>query len=66
MFCLFTVIEIAHGEYNVDLGKLMAGAVKKYYEERDTYDLGTFNRHNYIRAETGKCYFRLVIQLNVN
>lgn len=47
------MIEIAVGEYNVDMSKLMAAAVKKYHEERDTYYLGTFNRDNYIRADTG-------------
>lgn len=31
----------------------MAAAVKKYHEERDTYYLGTFNRENYIRADSG-------------
>lgn len=35
------------------MSKLMAAAVKKYHEERDTYYLGTFNRDNYIRADTG-------------
>lgn len=40
----------------------MAAAVKKYHEERDTYYLGTFNRENYIRADTGA--FLISIQLN--
>lgn len=35
------------------MSKLMAAAVKKYHEERDTYYLGTFNRENYIRADSG-------------
>lgn len=48
------VIEIASGDYNVDLNKLMATAVKKYYEERDTYYLNTINRHDYISADSGK------------
>lgn len=53
-FCLIAVIEIASGEYEqVDMSKLMAAAVKKYHEERDTYYLGTFNRDNYIRDDTG-------------
>lgn len=53
-FVLFAVIEIASGEYEqIDMSKLMAAAVKKYHEERDTHYLGTFNRDNYIRADTG-------------
>lgn len=47
------VIEVAVGEYNVDMSKMMAAAVKKFNEERDTYYLGTFSRDNYIRADTG-------------
>lgn len=52
------VIEIAVGEYDVDFSKLMAAAVKKYHEERDTYYLGTFNRDNYIRADSGAFFVR--------
>lgn len=48
------MIEIASGEYNVDMSKLIATAEKKYYEERDTYYLNTINRNNYISANTGK------------
>lgn len=48
------VIEIASGDYGVDMNKLMATAVKKYYEERDTYYLNTINRHDYISADSGK------------
>lgn len=50
------MIEIASGEYDVDLSKLMATAVKKYYEERDTYYLNTINRHDYICGDTGMQY----------
>lgn len=35
----------------------MAAAVKKFNEERDTFYLGAFNRDNYIRADTGVCWF---------
>lgn len=52
---IITVIEIAVGEYGVDLSKLMAAAVKKFHEERDTHYLGTFNTDNYIRADAGVC-----------
>lgn len=50
---LVTVIEIAVGEYDVDMGKLMLAAEKKCYEEHDTYYLNIFNRDNYIRADSG-------------
>lgn len=53
--CTIAVIEIAVGEYDVDLGKLMAAAVKKFHEERDTYYLGTYKRDNFIRADSGGC-----------
>lgn len=49
----FTVIEVAVGEYDVDLSKLIAAAVKKVHEERDTYYLGTYKRDNFIRADSG-------------
>lgn len=32
-------MEIAVGEYEVDFTRMMAAAVKKYYEDRDKYDL---------------------------
>lgn len=32
-------MEIAVGEYEVDFTRMMASAVKKYYEDRDKYDL---------------------------
>ncbi|XP_031638739.1 ATP-binding cassette sub-family G member 4 [Contarinia nasturtii] len=48
------LIEIAVGEYDVDMSKMMAGAVKKFNEERDTYYLGTFSRDNYILADAGE------------
>lgn len=48
----FTVIEIAVGEYDVDMGKLMATAEKKYNEERDKHYL--IANDNYIRADTGE------------
>ncbi|XP_055314826.1 ATP-binding cassette sub-family G member 1 [Sitodiplosis mosellana] len=47
------LIEVAVGEYDVNLSKLMAAAVKKYHEERDTYYLGTYKRDNFIRADSG-------------
>lgn len=34
-----TVMEIAVGEYEVDFTRMMAAAIKKYYEDRDKYDL---------------------------
>lgn len=47
------MIEIASGDYDVDMNKLIATAVKKYYEERDTHYLNTINRHDYISADAG-------------
>lgn len=32
-------MEIAVGEYEADFTRMMAAAVKKYYEDRDKYDL---------------------------
>lgn len=55
LFSFIAVIEIAIGEYDVDMGKLMAAAVKKFHEERDTYYLGTYKRDNFIRADSGTC-----------
>lgn len=52
---LFVVIEIAVGEYDIDQSKMMAAAVKKFHEERDTYYLGTYKRDNFIRADSGMC-----------
>lgn len=36
---LFTVMEIAIGEYDCDFEKMIGAADKKYYEERDLNDL---------------------------
>lgn len=52
---MFVVIEIAVGEYDIDQSKMMAAAVKKFHEERDTYYLGTYKRDNFIRADSGMC-----------
>lgn len=59
------MIEIASGDYNVDMNKLMATAVKKYYEERDTNYLNTINRHDYISAaESGMQTYELISWCN--
>lgn len=36
---IVAVMEIAVGEYEVDFTRMMAAAIKKYYEDRDKYDL---------------------------
>lgn len=65
--CRCTVIEIAVGEYDVDLSKLMAAAVKKFHEERDTYYLSTYKRDNFIRADSGTmCQHDLGDNLSLN
>lgn len=48
------MLEIAVGEYDVDMSKLMATAVKKYHEDRDKHYLGSLTTNNYIRADSGE------------
>lgn len=64
--CHYTVIEIAVGEYDVDLSKLMAAAVKKFHEERDTYYLSTYKRDNFIRADSGTMCHDLDDNISLN
>lgn len=40
VFNIFTVMEIAIGEYDIDLSVMMGSALKKYYEDRDKHYLG--------------------------
>lgn len=44
------MIEIAVGEYDMDMTKLMAAATKKMHEERDKYYLNNITNANFIRA----------------
>lgn len=51
-------MEIAVGEYEVDFTRMMAAAIKKYYEDRDKYDLEQLQAttESILRAsQTGKC-----------
>lgn len=47
------VIEIAVGEYDVDMGKLMATALKKFHEDRDSNYMSKLNGGNCIRVDSG-------------
>lgn len=42
-------MEVAIGEYDIDLTKMMGTALKKYYEERDAHSLGLVAAENLIR-----------------
>lgn len=42
-------MEVAIGEYDIDLTKMMGTALKKYYEERDAHALGLMAADNVIR-----------------
>lgn len=44
------MIEIAVGEYDMDMTKLMATATKKMHEERDKYYMHNITNANCIRA----------------
>lgn len=44
------MIEIAVGEYDMDMTKLMAAATKKMHEERDKYYMNNITNTNCIRA----------------
>lgn len=44
------MIEIAVGEYNMDMTKLMAAATKKMHEERDVYYMNNITNTDCIQA----------------
>lgn len=44
------MIEIAVGEYDMDMAKIMAAATKKMHEERDKYHINNITNANCIRA----------------
>lgn len=54
--CLFTVMEVAIGEHDIDLSKMMGTALKKYYEERDAYTMGLVTSDNVIRHRNEGMY----------
>lgn len=53
---LITVMEVAVGEYDIDLSKMMGTALKKYYEERDAHALGLVTSDNVIRHHNDGMY----------
>lgn len=49
-------MEVAIGEYDIDLTKMMGTALKKYYEERDAHVLGLVAADNVLRHhDDGEC-----------
>ena len=53
------VMEVAIGEYDIDLTKMMGTALKKYYEERDAHSIGLVAADNIIRhADDGTFFTR--------
>lgn len=57
--CFIAVMEVAIGEHDIDLTKMMGTALKKYYEERDAHSIGLVAADNIIRhADDGRFFVR--------
>lgn len=60
-FIFIAVMEVAIGEHDIDLTKMMGTALKKYYEERDAHSIGLVAADNIIRhADDGMPFFDFV------